>query len=151
MKSFSVLPNKSIYQLIIMLGIGSLTGCIEEQYELRLRNLEQQVSTLAEDNRKLQLVAEEDAGRYAKFTDSIRAQTKIESDQLKVSLNSRFDDSNHQLDASKTAIIQAVQKANAVMLKNFDDRIDSFDVVIGTLLLRLEELEKRVSTPKNRQ
>lgn len=151
MDSFNRLPIKSIYQLIIMVAIGSLTGCIEEQYELRVRNLEQQVSTLAEDNRKLQIIAEEDAARYAKFTETLKAQNKSESDQLRVLLNNRLDDSNHQLDASKTGIIQAVQRANSVVLKNVDDRIDSFDVVIGSMLLRIEELEKRVSVPKNRQ
>lgn len=150
MNRYIRLPIKSIYQLIIMLSIGSLTGCIEDQYDLRIRNLQQQVSMLMEDNRKLQLIAEEDAARYAKFADSLRTQNKSESDQLRVSLNSRLDDSNQQLDATKTGIIQAVQRANAVVLKNVDDRLDSFDVVIGSMLLRLEELEKRASAPKNR-
>jgi chromosome segregation ATPase len=105
--------------------------------------LEQQTRKLEQLSSQLEL---ESANRYAQVRESLNAQDmkhKSDRDQLRIDVNTRLDDINRQMESLRKDIIDAVAKTNTAFVKGVTTRLDSIDKLIGTILHRLEELEKR--------
>jgi len=113
-------------------------------------DLGQRSAVLEQQTRKLEQLSSqlesESANRYAQFRESLNAQdmkNKSDRDQLRIDMNTRLDDINRQMESLRKDIIDAVAKTNATLVKGLTSRLDSIDVAIGTILHRVEELEKR--------
>ena len=113
-------------------------------------DLGQRSAVLEQQTRKLEQLSShlesESANRYAQFRESLNAQdmkNKSDRDQLRIDVNTRLDDINRQMESLRKDIIDAVAKTNATLVKALTSRLDSIDIVIGTILHRVEELEKR--------
>ena len=119
-------------------------------------DLGQRSAVLEQQTRKLEQLSSqlesESANRYAQFRESLNAQdmkNKSDRDQLRIDVNTRLDDINRQMESLRKDIIDAVAKTNATLVKGLTSRLDSIDVAIGTILHRVEELEKRRPPVKN--
>jgi chromosome segregation ATPase len=113
-------------------------------------DLSQRSAVLEQQTRKLEQLSSqlesESANRYAQVRESLNAQdmkNKSDRDQLRIDVNARLDDINRQMESLRKDIIDAVAKTNAALVKGLTSRLDSIDVAIGTILHRVEELEKR--------
>ena len=113
-------------------------------------DLGQRSAVLEQQARKLEQLSSQlesgSANRYAQVRESLNAQdmkNKSDRDQLRIDVNTRLDDINRQMDSLRKDIIDAVAKTNAAFVKSVTTRLDSMDVAIGTILHRMEELEKR--------
>jgi vacuolar-type H+-ATPase subunit I/STV1 len=113
-------------------------------------DLSQRSALLEQQTRKLEQLSSqlesESANRYAQVRESLNAQdmkNKTDRDQLRVDVNSRLDDVNRQMESLRKDIIDAVAKTNAALVKGVETRLDSIDAIIRTIVLRVEELEKR--------
>jgi DNA anti-recombination protein RmuC len=119
-------------------------------------DLSQRSAVLEQQTRKLEQLSSqlesESANRYAQVRESLNAQdmkNKSDRDQLRIDVNTRLDDINRQMESLRKDIIDAVAKTNAALVKGLTSRLDSIDVVNGTILHRVEELEKRRPPVKN--
>lgn len=119
-------------------------------------DLSQRSAVLEQQTRKLEQLSSqlesESANRYAQIRESLNAQdmkNKSDRDQLRIDVNTRLDDINRQMESLRKDIIDAVTKTNGALVKGLTSRLDSIDVVIGTILHRVEELEKRRPPVKN--
>lgn len=133
---------------LLILSFLFLTGCASEE-------LEQRVATLQERSTKLEKglvnLETESSERSAQVNESLKiesAQNKAYRDHLRSELNERLDEVYRQVEVLRKDIIESVQKSNATVLKNVDDRLSPLDVLLGTILMRLEELEKRPVSSK---
>ena len=113
-------------------------------------DLSQRSAVLEQQTRKLEQLSSqlesENANRYAQIRESLNAQdmkNKSDRDQLRMDVNTRLDDINRQMESLRKDIIDAVAKTNAGLVKSVTSRLDSIDVVIDTILHRLEEVENR--------
>ena len=113
-------------------------------------DLSQRSAVLEQQARKLEQLSSQlesgSANRYAQVRESLNAQdmrNKSDRDQLRIDVNTRLDDINRQMESLRKDIIDAVAKTNATFVKGLTSRLDSIDVAIGTILHRVEELEKR--------
>ncbi len=113
-------------------------------------DLGQRSAVLEQQARKLEQLSSQlesgSANRYAQVRESLNAQdmkNKSDRDQLRIDVNTRLDDINRQMESLRKDIIDAVAKTNATLVKGLTSRLDSIDVAIGTILHRVEELEKR--------
>jgi hypothetical protein len=113
-------------------------------------DLSQRSAVLEQQARKLEQLSFQlesgSANRYAQVRESLNAQdmrNKSDRDQLRIDVNTRLDDINRQMESLRKDIIDAVAKTNATLVKGLTSRLDSIDVAIGTILHRVEELEKR--------
>ena len=113
-------------------------------------DLGQRSAVLEQQTRKLEQLSSqlesESANRYAQFRESLNAQdmkNKSDRDQLRIDVNTRLDDINRQMESLRKDIIDAVSKTNTTLVKALTSRLDSIDIVVGTILHRVEELEKR--------
>ena len=113
-------------------------------------DLSQRSAVLEQQARKLEQLSSQlesgSANRYAQVRESLNAQdmkNKSDRDQLRIDVNTRLDDINRQMESLRKDIIDAVAKTNATLVKGLTSRLDSIDVAIGTILRRVEELEKR--------
>jgi predicted nucleic acid-binding Zn-ribbon protein len=125
-----------------------LAGCASGDLEQRVAMLKEQTAQLEQIAQKLET---ENANHYTKVRESLNAEdvrNKADRDQLRSEVNNRLDEINRQMELLQKDIIDAVQKTNAALVKSVDARLDSLDVVIGTILLRIEELEKRPQPSK---
>jgi len=118
-------------------------------------DLRQRSAVLEQQTRKLEQLSSqlesESANRYAQVRVSLNAQdmkNKSDRDQLRIDVNTRLDDINRQMESLRKDIIDAVAKTNAALVKALTSRLDSIDVAIGTIVHRVEELEKRRSPVK---
>jgi hypothetical protein len=119
-------------------------------------DLSQRSALLEQQTRKLEQLSSqlesESANRYAQVRESLNAQDmqhKSDRDQLRIDVNTRLDDINRQMESLRKEIIDAVTKTNAGLVKGLTSRLDSIDIVIGTILHRVEELEKGRPPVKN--
>ena len=113
-------------------------------------DLSQRSAVLEQQARKLEQLSSQlesgSANRYAQVRESLNAQdmkNKSDRDQLRIDVNTRLDDINRQMESLRKDIIDAVAKTNATLVKSLTSRLDSVDVAIGSILHRVEELEKR--------
>ena len=113
-------------------------------------DLGQRSAVLEQQARKLEQLSSQlesgSANRYAQVRESLNAQdmkNKSDRDQLRIDVNTRLDDINRQMESLRKDIIDAVAKTNTTLVKGLTSRLDSIDVAIGTILHRVEELEKR--------
>jgi hypothetical protein len=113
-------------------------------------DLSQRSAVLEQQSRKLEQISSklefESSNRYAQVRESLNAQdmkNKSDRDQLRIDVNTRLDDINRQMESLRKEILDAVAKTNAALVKGVDTRLDSIHVEIGTILHRVEELEKR--------
>jgi len=121
-----------------------------EEIQRAQDDLNQRSAVLEQQTRKLEQLSSQlesdSANRYAQIRESLNAQdlkNKSDRDQLRIDVNTRLDDINRQMESLRKEIIDAVAKTNAALVKGVTSRLDSIDVVIGTILHRVEELEKR--------
>ena len=113
-------------------------------------DLGQRSAVLEQQARKLEQLSSQlesgSANRYAQVRESLNAQdmkNKSDRDQLRIDVNTRLDDINRQMESLRKDLIDAMAKTNATLVKGLTSRLDSIDVAIGTILHRVEELEKR--------
>ena len=113
-------------------------------------DLGQRSAVLEQQARKLEQLSSQlesgSANRYSQVRESLNAQdmkNKSDRDQLRLDVNTRLDDINRQMESLRKDIIDAVAKTNTTLVKGLTSRLDSIDVAIGTILHRVEELEKR--------
>ena len=113
-------------------------------------DLSQRSAVLEQQARRLEQLSSQlesgSANRYAQVRESLNAQdmkNKSDRDQLRIDVNTRLDDINRQMESLRKDIIDAVAKTNATLVKSLTSRLDSVDVAIGSILHRVEELEKR--------
>ena len=113
-------------------------------------DLSQRSAVLEQQARKLEQLSSQlesgSANRYAQVRESLNAQdmrNKSDRDQLRIDVNTRLDDINRQMESLRKDIIDAVAKTNATLVKGLTSRLDSIDIAIGTILHRVEQLEKR--------
>ena len=113
-------------------------------------DLSQRSAVLEQQARKLEQLSSQlesgSANRYAQVRESLNAQdmrNKSDRDQLRIDVNTRLDDINRQMESLRKDIIDAVAKTNTTLVRGLTSRLDSIDVAIGTILHRVEELEKR--------
>ena len=142
--------------------LPKLRGELEKvQYQAReiqraQDDLSQRSAVLEQQTRKLEQLSSklesENSNRYGQVRESLNAQdmkNRSDRDQLRIDVNTRLDDINRQMESLRKDIIDAVAKTNAALVKALTSRLDSIDVVIGTILHRVEELEKRRPPVKN--
>lgn len=135
-----------------------MLGCVSQEQELKLADLEQRMTALKEQMRKfeqltgrLQKLEADGAVRFTQINENLDthdAKLKADRDQLRAGINLRLDEVNGQLEQLRKEFIDVVQNNNATITKSLDERLESLDVVIGALLLRIEELEKRPAQGK---
>ena len=131
---------------------GELDRALQKMLVLQSKqdDLEQQMAVLKQPAK-----SELDATLSTQMRESLNAldvKNKADRDQLRGDVNIRLDEINRQMEVLSKDIIDAVQKTNATLVKNVDRRLDALDVVVGKILLRLDNLEKqRQPIKKNKQ
>jgi len=122
---------------------GELDRALQKMLVLQSKqdDLEQQMAVLMQPAK-----SELDANLSTQMRESLNAldvKNKADRDQLRGDVNIRLDEINRQMEVLSKDIIDAVQKTNATLVKNVDGRLDALDVVVGKILLRLDNLEKQ--------
>ena len=130
---------------------GELDRALQKMLVLQSKqdDLEQQMAVLKQPPK-----SELDADLYTQMRESLNAldvKNKADRDQLRGDVNIRLDEINRQMEVLSKDIIDAVQKTNATLVKNVDGRLDALDVVVGKILLRLDNLEKQRQPIKNKK
>lgn len=143
MQRSSPTPSLIISRLFLCLASTMLTGCVSEE-------LERRVGVLEEKTTKLELALSqfdlEHVARIAQSREGLKAdaaQVKADREHLRVELNGKLEEAYRQVETVRKDIIAIVQRANGATVKEIDDRVSLLDVLLGTILLRIEELEKR--------
>ena len=130
-----------------------------KELQQRQDDIKQRSAMLKQQMSKLEQLAakiEADSATFdAKVRESLNVQeskNKEERDRLGGEVNNRLDEMNRQMDLLRKDIIDAVQKTISALAKSIDVKFNEtnreFDSVIGTILLRVEELEKRFQALK---
>ena len=122
---------------------GELDRALQKMLVLQRKqdDLEQQMAVLKQPAK-----SELDATLSTQMRESLNAldvKNKADRDQLRGDVNIRLDEINRQMEVLSKDIIDAVQKTNATLVKNVDGRLEALDVVVGKILLRLDNLEKQ--------
>jgi hypothetical protein len=130
---------------------GELDRALQKMLVLQSKqdDLEQQMAVLKQPAK-----SELDANLSTQMRESLNAldvKNKADRDQLRGDVNIRLDEINRQMEVLSKDIIDAVQKTNATLVKNVDGRLDALDVVVGKILLRLDNLEKQRKPIKNKK
>ncbi len=115
------------------------------QDDLRQRSavLEQQTRKLEQLSGKLD---SEGANRYAQVRESLNAQdlkNKADRDQLRLDVNARLDDVNHQMEVLRKEIIDAVQKTNAALARSMDVKLEEQRKALADNQVRTEQLSAK--------
>jgi hypothetical protein len=61
-----------------------------------------------------------------------------------------LDEVNKQMELLRTDLLNAIQSTNGTYVQKVDKQFGSLDVVVGKILLRIEELEKRLQAPRKK-
>lgn len=133
---------------LLLLSFLFLTGCASEEFEQRVATLQDRSTKLEKGLVNLEAESSE---RSAQVNESLKvesAQNKAYRDHLRSELNERLDEVYRQVEVLRKDIIESVQKSNNATLKNVDDRLSPLDVLLGTILMRIEELEKRPTSSR---
>lgn len=133
---------------LLLTSFLGLTGCVSEELEQRVAMLQERTAKV---EKALVSLEAENADRSAQVNESLKVeivQNNAHRDHLRSELNERLDEVYRQVGVLRKDIIESVQKANTAVLKNVDDRLSPLDVLLGTILMRLEELEKRPASSK---
>ena len=114
--------------------------------------LENRTDLLEENAKKLEQKIDADSlARYAKVQEILALQdtkNKEDSDRLKGSMDHRLDEVSKQMESFRADLLNAIQSTNGTSFQKVGKRLDSLDVVVGSLLQRIEELEKRLQKPR---
>ena len=125
-----------------------------EDIQAQQNALENKTDLLEENAKKLEQKIDADSlTEYAKVREALAFQdskNKEDSDRLKGYLNSRLDEVNKQMELLRVDLLTAIQSTNGTFVQKVDKRLDSLDVAVGTLLQRIEELEKRLQKPRKK-
>jgi hypothetical protein len=78
------------------------------------------------------------------------AKNKEERDRLREDLNNRLHETQKQIELLRADLLNAIQSTNGAFTQRVDKQLASMDHVVGTLLLRIQELEKRLQTPRKK-
>src|SRR5215831_5240496 len=117
---------------------GELDRALQKMLVLQSKqdDLEQQMAVLKQPAK-----SELDATLSTQMRESLTA----------LDVKNRLDEINRQMEVLSKDIIDAVQKTNATLVKNVDGRLDALDVVVGKILLRLDNLEKQRQPIQNKK
>lgn len=129
--------------LIALLCLMSLASCVSDDLEQRVTGLQEQTKKMEKSLTNLEA---ENASLTALLRDEMRAETtqiKADREHLRKELNGRLEEVYRQVESFRRDLIDNMQKANGSVVKSVDDRLSTLDVLIGTILLRIEELERR--------
>jgi uncharacterized protein HemX len=127
-------------QLLLLVAIASLGGCVAEQTDLKQteKSLQQSITqsnqelaqTRARQNQEIAMLREQDLPQ-------LRDELERAMHQMKEVQQSQ-DDLKHRL-----ALLEH-QKSGGMEEANTERRLDALDVILGKILLRMETLEKRL-------
>jgi hypothetical protein len=151
------------------IGILLVQGCVipqdaRENAERALRKtediqaqqnaLENRTDLIEQYAKKLEQKIDADSSReYAKVRETLTSQdtkNKEDRDRLRGDVNKRLEEVDNQIASVRTELLSAIQSTNATFVQKVDKRFDSLDEVVRTLLLRIEELEKRLQTRRKK-
>ena len=145
--------------LLIFLSFLPLAGCIAEQADLKQteKNLQQRIKQSSEESAQIR-------ARQSQEISSLREQELPQlRGELERALHQAQELQGKQEDLKQRMALLEKQKSDR--LEELDaklepetkidkpglvERLDSLDVVIGTILLRMEELEKRLQALEKR-
>lgn len=123
-----------------------------EDIQAQQNALENRTDLLEENTKKLEQKIDSDSlTGYAKVRETLAFQdtkNKEDSDRLKGYLNDRLDEVNKQMESLRADLLNAIQSTNGTFVQKVDKRLDSLDAALGTLLQRIEALEKRLQKPR---
>jgi uncharacterized protein YceH (UPF0502 family) len=158
----SVLPFSFI-------GVLLVQGCVtpqeaRENAERALRKtediqaqqnaLENRTDLLEQYAKKLEQKIDANTSKgYAKVRETLTSQeakSKEDRDRLKGDVNKRLEEVDNQIASLRTELLDAIQSTNATFAQKVDKRFDSLDVLVASMLQRIEELEKRLQTPRKK-
>ncbi|MDF2459909.1 MAG: putative repeat containing exported protein periplasmic protein contains a protein [Nitrospira sp.] len=113
-------------------------------------DLKQRSAVLEQQTRKLEQLSgkldAESANRFAQVRESLNAQdlkNKADRDQLRVDVNTRLDDVNHQMEVLRKDIIEAVQKTNTAFAKSLDVKLEEQRKALADNQARTEQLSAK--------
>src|SRR5688572_24880546 len=113
-------------------------------------DLKQRSAVLEQQTRKLEQLSgkldADTANRYAQVRESLNAQdikNKADRDQLRVDVNTRLDDVNHQMETLRKEIIEAVQKTNTALAKSMEVKLDEQRKALADNQARTEQLSAK--------
>ena len=113
-------------------------------------DLKQRSAVLEQQTRKLEQLSgkldADTANRYAQVRESLNAQdlkNKADRDQLRVDVNTRLDDVNHQMEVLRKDIIDAVQKTNTAFAKSLDVKLEEQRKALADNQARTEQLSTK--------
>ena len=125
-----------------------------EDIQAQHNALEDRADLIEQNAKKLeQRIDVESLNQLAKMREALKAQeTKHneERDRLRAELNSRLDEAHKQMELLRTDVLNAVQGTHGNLVQKVDKQFASLDAVMSTLLLRIQDLEKRLQAPRKR-
>ena len=125
-----------------------------EDLQAQQNALENRTDLLAENAKKLEQKIDADSlTGHAKMRETLALQdtkNKEDSDRLKGYVNNRLEEVNKQMEVLRADLLNVIQRTNGTLVQNVDKRLDSLDGALGTLLQRIEELEKRLQKPRKK-
>ena len=124
------------------------TQDIQAQHDM----LEQRTSLMQENAKTLEQKVDADRSNgYAKIRETLTLQdtkNKEDRDRLMTEFNTRLDEVHKQMELLRSEIINAIQRTNGAIVQKVEKHFDSLNGAVGTILLRTEELEKRLEPPR---
>ena len=135
-------------RLCLAFALMGLASCASEDLERRMGILEDRTSKLEQAFSQLETEHVASVAKVREILKGDAAQVKADREHLRVELNGRLDEVYRQAENVRKDIIAIVQRANGATVKELDDRVSLLDVLLGTILLRIEELEKRPQQSK---
>ena len=116
--------------------------------------LEERIDLIEQNAKRLeQKIDTDNLNGFAKVRETLTFQdtnNKEDRDRLRTELNSRLDEVNKQMELLRTDLLNAIQSTNGTFVQKVDKQFGSLDVVVGRILLRIEELEKRLQAPRKK-
>jgi len=125
-----------------------------EDIQAQQNALENRTDLIEQYAKKLEQKIDANSSRgYAKVRETLTSQetkNKEDRDRLKGDVNKRFEEVDNQIESLRTELLNAIQNTNGTFVQKVDKRLDSIDGIVGTLFLRIDELEKRLQTPRKK-
>ena len=116
--------------------------------------LEERIDLIEQNAKRLeQKIDTDNLNGFAKVRETLTFQdtnNKEDRDRLRTELNNRLDEVNKQMELLRTDLLNAIQSTNGTFVQKVEKQFGSLDVVVGRILLRIEELEKRLQAPRKK-
>jgi hypothetical protein len=125
-----------------------------EDIQAQHNALEERADLIEQNAKKLEQKIDADSvNGFAQVREALTAQetkNKEERDRLRGELNNRLDEVQKQMELLRTDLLNAIQSTNGTFVQKVDKQLASVDAVVGTMLLRIQELEKRLQAPRKK-